>query len=153
VLLACHDNMVEAFPADRANQPLSISVPPWRACRGRTVANAKRPNSADEYTAVTSIPIMDQIGGDLLPATGRCQLIGDPFRSWVRRDTEPQNLSPAVPQVLAATAPVGQIALQIGTLVKLVRVLMLGPVVLVLSLMASRLREEAGAATPHGARQ
>ena len=56
----------------------------------------------------------------------------------------------AVPQVLAATTPVGQIALQIGTLVKLVRVLMLGPVVLVLSLMASRLREEAGAATPHG---
>jgi uncharacterized membrane protein YadS len=34
------------------------------------------------------------------------------------------------------------IAVQIGTLVKLVRVLMLGPVVLVLSLLASRLREE-----------
>ncbi len=48
----------------------------------------------------------------------------------------------AVPQVLAATAPVGPVALQIGTLVKLVRVLMLGPVVLVLSLMARRLREE-----------
>lgn len=51
----------------------------------------------------------------------------------------------AVPQVLAATAPVGPVALQIGTLVKLVRVLMLGPVVLVLSLMARRLREESDA--------
>jgi len=40
----------------------------------------------------------------------------------------------AVPQVLAATAPVGALAVQIGTLVKLVRVLMLGPVVLALSL-------------------
>jgi len=40
----------------------------------------------------------------------------------------------AVPQVLAAAAPVSQISLQIGTLVKLVRVLMLGPVVLGLSL-------------------
>jgi uncharacterized integral membrane protein (TIGR00698 family) len=40
----------------------------------------------------------------------------------------------AVPQVLAAAAPVSQISLQIGTLVKLVRVLMLGPVVLALSL-------------------
>ncbi len=45
----------------------------------------------------------------------------------------------AVPQVLAATAPVGSVAVQIGTLVKLVRVLMLGPVVLVLSLLAPRL--------------
>lgn len=49
----------------------------------------------------------------------------------------------AVPQVLAATAPAGPAAVQVGTLVKLVRVLMLGPVVLVLSLLAGRLREEA----------
>lgn len=44
----------------------------------------------------------------------------------------------AVPQVLAATAPVGAIAIQTGTLVKLVRVLMLGPLVMVLSLGAAR---------------
>jgi uncharacterized integral membrane protein (TIGR00698 family) len=45
----------------------------------------------------------------------------------------------AVPQVLAATVPVGLLSTQIGTLVKLVRVLMLGPVVFVLSLAAGRL--------------
>jgi uncharacterized integral membrane protein (TIGR00698 family) len=55
----------------------------------------------------------------------------------------------AVPQVLAATAPIGAIALQTGTLVKLVRVLMLGPVVLVLSLLANRLREETDGPAPH----
>lgn len=44
----------------------------------------------------------------------------------------------AVPQVLAATVPVGMVSAQIGTLVKLVRVLMLGPVVIVLSLLANR---------------
>lgn len=44
----------------------------------------------------------------------------------------------AVPQVLAATVPVGLVAVQIGTLVKLVRVLMLGPLVTVLSLGAAR---------------
>jgi uncharacterized integral membrane protein (TIGR00698 family) len=42
----------------------------------------------------------------------------------------------AVPQVLAATLPAGALAMQTGTLVKLVRVLMLGPVVLALSLHA-----------------
>lgn len=55
----------------------------------------------------------------------------------------------AVPQVLAATAPVGAVAAQLGTLVKLVRVLMLGPVVLGLSLLARRLRDEADEAAPH----
>ncbi|MCG7393433.1 YeiH family protein [Microvirga sp. ACRRW] len=44
----------------------------------------------------------------------------------------------AVPQVLAATVPLGLVSTQIGTLVKLVRVLMLGPVVIVLSILAGR---------------
>jgi uncharacterized integral membrane protein (TIGR00698 family) len=46
----------------------------------------------------------------------------------------------AVPQVLAATLPIGALSNQVGTIVKLVRVLMLGPVVLGLSLLASRMR-------------
>lgn len=55
----------------------------------------------------------------------------------------------AVPQVLAATAPVGPVAVQLGTLVKLVRVLMLGPVVLCLSLLTRRLRDELDEPAPH----
>jgi len=50
----------------------------------------------------------------------------------------------AVPQVIAAASPMGPIAVQMATLVKLVRVLMLGPVCLVLSLLAPRF-------LPHGA--
>jgi uncharacterized integral membrane protein (TIGR00698 family) len=46
----------------------------------------------------------------------------------------------AVPQVLAATLPIGALSNQVGTVVKLVRVLMLGPVVLGLSLLARGLR-------------
>ena len=55
----------------------------------------------------------------------------------------------AVPQVLAATAPVAALSVQVGTLVKLVRVLMLGPVVLALSMLGSRLREETDEPAPH----
>ena len=47
----------------------------------------------------------------------------------------------AVPQVLAAATPMGVRAVQIGTLVKLIRVLMLGPVCLALSLLSARLRD------------
>lgn len=49
----------------------------------------------------------------------------------------------AVPQVLAATAPAGAVAVQVGTVVKLARVLMLGPVVTVLALIARTGQENA----------
>jgi uncharacterized integral membrane protein (TIGR00698 family) len=44
----------------------------------------------------------------------------------------------AVPQVLAATVPAGAVSAQVGTVVKLMRVLMLGPVVMLLSLKGGR---------------
>jgi len=55
----------------------------------------------------------------------------------------------AVPQVLAAAFPVSTLSGQVGTLVKLVRVLMLGPVVLFFALRQSRSqRLEAARALP-----
>jgi len=50
----------------------------------------------------------------------------------------------AVPQVLAATLPVGAAAANLGTLVKLVRVLMLGPVVLALGFIRHSPAQRAG---------
>jgi len=54
----------------------------------------------------------------------------------------------AVPQVLAATVPAGLASTQIGTLVKLVRVLMLGPLVVGLSLIAPHMRSNVEPAQP-----
>lgn len=55
----------------------------------------------------------------------------------------------AVPQVLAATLPVGAVANQAGTLIKLVRVLMLGPVCLGLAILtAFRRRGDEAVAAP-----
>ncbi len=51
----------------------------------------------------------------------------------------------AVPQVLAATLPIGELANQVGTVVKLVRVLMLGPLVVTLSMLT---RGRRAASTP-----
>ncbi len=58
----------------------------------------------------------------------------------------------AVPQVLAATAPAGAVAIQIGALVKLVRVLMLGPVCFAAALLSRRWSREDGVATGGGVR-
>ena len=52
----------------------------------------------------------------------------------------------AVPQVLAATAPLGSLSMQTGTIVKLLRVLMLGPLVLLLSLAVHRRAERGSGA-------
>jgi len=54
----------------------------------------------------------------------------------------------AVPQVLAATLPIGALSNQVGTVVKLVRVLMLGPVVLLISLLASKLSDKSQQPSP-----
>lgn len=53
----------------------------------------------------------------------------------------------AVPQVLAATAPISTLSAQTGTLVKLVRVLLLGPVVVALAVMTRR-RDRTDSAKP-----
>lgn len=44
----------------------------------------------------------------------------------------------AVPQVLAATAPVGLLSMQTGTLVKLIRVMMLAPVIFMIGMATGR---------------
>ena len=58
----------------------------------------------------------------------------------------------AVPQVLAAAFPVSALSGQVGTLVKLVRVLMLGPVVLFFALRRRAARRGADGARAVGAR-
>ena len=49
----------------------------------------------------------------------------------------------AVPQVLAATIPAGLVSTQIGTLVKLIRVMMLGPLVACMAVVGRSLRNQA----------
>ncbi|GGD02506.1 YeiH family protein [Aureimonas glaciei] len=56
----------------------------------------------------------------------------------------------AVPQVIAAASPFGALAVQTGTLVKLTRVMMLGPVCLVLSLLAPHLGAGGSDGSPDG---
>ena len=57
----------------------------------------------------------------------------------------------AVPQVLAATLPIGALSNQVGTVIKLVRVLMLGPVVLGLSLLRATCERTRGSIAPTAA--
>jgi hypothetical protein len=91
-----HHDMIEALPADRADQPLYVCVLPGRTRRRRAVPNADRSNAADKYLSVCTVVIPDQVSRDLLPAASLGELIGDPFGRWMRSNTDPQQLPPAM---------------------------------------------------------
>src|SRR6202011_5123411 len=97
VSLAEYNNVVKAFPADRTDQPFSISILPRGARRRRSVANAYRSESADEDLTIGPVPVSNEIAGSLFPAACLRDLVCDPFCDWMRCDAKPQNMPPAVP--------------------------------------------------------
>src|SRR6202043_1479531 len=97
VALAEYNDVVNAFPADRTDQPFSISILPRGARRRRSIANAYRSESADKDLTISPVPVTDEIAGSLLPTACLRDLICDPFSGWMRCDAKPQNMSPAVP--------------------------------------------------------
>jgi hypothetical protein len=55
--LAEDDDMIKTFPPDRANQPFSMSILPWRLWRGWPVTNAHRAKPQGEKFAVDPVAI------------------------------------------------------------------------------------------------
>ena len=98
-------------------------------------AEAEDVSAAIAFTAVLGIAVVL-----LLPLLGAALQMTD-----VRYGVLAGLTVYAVPQVLAATMPVGAVATQAGTLIKLVRVLMLGPVCLGLAILTAFRRREGGA--------
>ena len=96
-------------------------------------ADAEDVSAAIAFTAVLGVAVVL-----LLPLLGAALQMTD-----VRYGVLAGLTVYAVPQVLAATMPVGAVATQAGTLIKLVRVLMLGPVCLFLA-VATAFRRRSG---------
>jgi hypothetical protein len=98
MLLAEHHDMIEAVPADRANDPLRISILPWRPHRNRSIPYAHCGKAPDEGFAISAIPIPNEYRGASLLTTGFGQLPRNPFGIRVGGHTQPQKLSAAMPQ-------------------------------------------------------
>ena len=67
VSLSEHDQVVDALPSDRADQPFRKAVLPWRAGRDRLVANAHGAQAAGDNRTVNGITVADQVAWCLLP--------------------------------------------------------------------------------------
>jgi hypothetical protein len=96
-----HDNMVKTIPSDRTDEPLRISVLPWRPWRDRPIPYAHCSKPLDDDIAIDAIPIANDTSWRLLPAVGFGQLTGNPMGARARGHTQPQKLS-ALPPIATA---------------------------------------------------
>jgi hypothetical protein len=57
--LSEHHDVIKAVPADRANEPLSMSILPWRSRCNRPLSDAHRTKPPEDGIAIDAIPITD----------------------------------------------------------------------------------------------
>ena len=96
--LAEDNDMVKAIPSDRTDEPLRMSVLPWRSWCDRPVPNAHRANATDKDIAIDTIPIANDILRRLLPAVCLGELTRNPLGARMRGHAQPQNLTAGMPQ-------------------------------------------------------
>ena len=98
VPFAKDNHVINAFPPDRPDQPLRISVLPRRPRGYRSIADAHGANTPNKYLTIGSIAVTDEITRSLVPSAGLDQLLGNPLRGWMRRGAQPQKPAPVMPQ-------------------------------------------------------
>src|SRR5262249_33794279 len=60
---AKHNDMVKTAPSDRTDEPLRISILPWRPYRDRTISYAHCSKTHDDDIAIDAIPVANDISG------------------------------------------------------------------------------------------
>src|SRR5215469_14557547 len=98
MLFAEHHDMIEAVQADRTNDPLRISILPWRPRRDRSIPYAHRGKAPDEGVAISAISIPNDIPRRFSPTAGFSQLERNPFGVRMGGHAQPQKLSAGMPQ-------------------------------------------------------
>jgi hypothetical protein len=88
-----HDNMVKTIPSERPDQPLRISILPWRPWRDRPILYTHCSKPLDDDIAIDAISIANDISWRLLPAIGFGHLTGNPMGARACGHTQPQKLA------------------------------------------------------------
>src|ERR1700754_3151315 len=91
--LAEDDDVIEAFPADRADQSLRMPVLPGRPRRRRVIAYAHGRKTLCDRLTVASVTVPDHVVGCFIPRERFCYLTSDPVRRrmcrYAQRDQSP----------------------------------------------------------------
>src|SRR5262245_11117575 len=96
VPLAKHNDMVEAIPPDRSDEPRRTPVLPWRPHCSRPITDTHRSQPAGNGLAIDAITVANEVARRPLPPVCLGQLAGNPLRGRVRRDAHPQKLATTV---------------------------------------------------------
>ena len=91
--LTKYNNMIKAVPSDRADEPLTIAILPWRSQRSWPIPNAHRLKTPYKDIAVDAVAIANEIPWPLLPAISLRQLATNPFGAWIRGCPKPQDFT------------------------------------------------------------
>src|SRR6266446_9107401 len=87
------NNMVNTLPSDRTDEPLRISVLPWRPWRDRPISYAHCAKPFEDDIAVDAISIANDVPWRLLPTVRLGQLTADPIGTRACGHTQPQKLA------------------------------------------------------------
>src|SRR4030081_3685268 len=85
VRFAKHDHVVETFAADRADEPLDVSILPGRSWCDRMVPNAHCTDPLQEDRTIRGVSIPNEISRRVVPRERLGDLARDPLRGWVCR--------------------------------------------------------------------
>src|SRR5215468_5273809 len=96
--LAEDNDVIEAFPADRADQSLRMPVLPGRPRGDRMIAYTHGCKTLRHGPAVAPVTIPDHVSGCFVPREGICELAGDPLGCRMIGDAQRDQVSPLVPQ-------------------------------------------------------
>src|ERR1039458_7237833 len=92
-----YDHVVQALPADRANEPLNVSVLPGRSERNRPISNAHGAQTLHEDWSVRGVSIPNEVSRRVVPWESLGDLARDPLRSRVCRHAKRYQNSSSMP--------------------------------------------------------
>ena len=93
-----YDDMIQAFAANGANEPLHICTLPWREGRREYLFDPHRLYLVDELLSEDPIAVAQQIAWHTLPRKSIPKLLYSPLRCRMRRDSKLENAPPIMRQ-------------------------------------------------------
>ena len=90
------DVVVEALPADRANESLYVRILPGALRYGEKLLHAQRFDSQSNFSTVPSVPIAEEVTGRVSVCERLEDLLRGPRRSWMLGHIKMQHLATIV---------------------------------------------------------
>ena len=91
-----HDDVIKAFPSDRADDAFGEGILPGRSRGDEDLAHPEALHPPDEHIAVDRVPIAEQVLGCGLFQEALDKLVGGPGGGWVVGDVDMDEFSTVV---------------------------------------------------------